>query len=286
MPIGLAGAYVRGLLNYILDYDWRSQAAGFRFVRRQTRKAIQTMVPGLSPWTYGCLTALRFAHNSREEWQAQLFDKPVMKKIQAQSRIVGLDDLLGVQRSGRGIVLVSCHLDSFCMGMVLMGMNGLKIHCVNTRAGVEDPCIHPMVTKFLKAKYANMENLMSGRMEYHETNLSHFYAALEHGEAVALMGDVPGSKSTIYIDFAGKRIQLPLGAWHMAVRTNSLLSAYVCLMDSIGSYTVYTLKPFEPDAQSPEKSLRPAYTFMEDYIRAKPSRWVSSDIMSAYEEQS
>ena len=284
LPLGLVGASIRGILNYVFNYDWRSQAVGFPFVRQNTAQAFQGLRPGNKRAFYSWLTALRFVHNSREEWQAQLFPRPVMNKIKAKSTLHDFDQLLDIQKAGRGVVLVSCHLDSFCMGMVLMGMNGLTIHCVNTKDGVEDPRIHPRVTCFLKTKYKNMEQRMSGRMEYHETNMQFFYTALEKGEAVALMGDVPGSKSNIYMDFAAKKIQLPLGAWHMAVQTNSLLAGYVCLMTGVGRYEVHLLQPFEPDHSSPEGSLRPIYEFLDGHIRQRPSRWVAADLTAAYQE--
>ncbi len=284
LPLGLAAANIRGLFNYCLDYEWRSQAVGFPYIRKNTGQAMRLLKPGKKSLTYSLLTAFRFMHNSREEWQARLFARPVMEKIKARSVIHGFDRLMEVQKSGRGLVMVSCHLDSFCMGMVLLGMNGLTINCVNTKAGVEDPRIHPMVTRFLKTKYTNMERLMSGRMEYHETNMDYFYKALKRAEAVALMGDVPGSKSTVFLDFAGKRIQLPLGAWHMAVRTDSLLSGYVCLMTKPGRYEVRILTPFEPDPQSPEGSMKPVYAFLEEQIRAKPARWIAADLTAAYHD--
>lgn len=284
LPLGLAGAYLRGLINYFLDYDWRSQAVGFPFVRDNTKQAFQILKPGYNSWRYSWLTVQRFMHNSREEWQATLFARSVMNKIKVKSSINGLEEMLALQKAGRGIVIVSIHLDSFCMGMALLGMHGLKIHCVNTKAGVEDPRINPVVTSFLQTKYQNMENLMSGRMEYYETNMQFFYKALEKGETVALMGDVPGSKTTIHLNFAGKKIPMPLGAWKMAVQTKSFLAGYVCLMNGLGKYEVKILKPFEPDPDSPEKSMLPIYNFLEQFIRAYPARWVAADIMAAYSD--
>lgn len=273
---------MRGFIAYFLDYEWRSQAVGFKYIRQNTKMAYKHMIPGRKQVYYDWLTARRFAHFSREEWQAKLFSQKKIFQISENSNVEGLRSLLQANNAGRGVVTVSCHLDSFCMGMVLMGMKGLKISCVNTRAGVEDPRIHTSVTDFLKKKYQSMEKLMGGKMEYHETNMEYFFEVLRKGETVTLMGDVPGSRSTVYLDFVGKKIPVPLGAWKMSVATNSLLAAYVCIMNAPGRYTVHTLPPYAPNPDSPEKSMKPVYEFLEKFIRQYPSRWVAADIMEAY----
>jgi lauroyl/myristoyl acyltransferase len=281
LRLGQQMSALRGILMARTDYDWRSMALRFRYIRERTRQAMQMIDPDAGEAVWRRKTRMRFVHNSREEWQAALFGLPVMETINRRSVVEGIERMLSVQSSGQGIVMVGCHFDSFCMGMVLMGMKGLKVNVINTKA-IEDSRIHPAVRMFFHRKYRNMEARMNGLMEYHETNLPFFYQALEKGETVALMGDVPGSKTSVILPFLGTRFRMPVGAWHMAKKTNSLVGGFLCLHEGVGRYRVICLppKPVHPD--SPLETLLPVYAFLEEWIRKMPERWVSSDLLPAY----
>jgi lauroyl/myristoyl acyltransferase len=75
---------------------------------------------------------------------------------------------------------------------------------------------------------------------------------------------------------------MPLGAWHLAVKTHSLISATVCIQEGVGRYRVICLPPAEVDPESPLRSLRPVYAFLETHIRRMPERWVASDFLPTY----
>ncbi len=281
LPIGEGLARCRGLVQAIFDYEWRSMALGQRYIRSRTREAMNIMLPNTGNLKRIRATAARFIHNSREEWQSCLFRHKIMSAISGRSTVERLDELTAIQKQGRGMVLVSCHLDSFCMGIVLMGMRGLRLNAVST-AMIEDLRIHPAVRAFFQNKYRTMETLMSGGIRNCETDMPFFYKALEQGEIVILMGDIPGSKSDIHISFCGRSFRMPLGAWHMAVKTKSLLGAYVCIRESLGTYRVVCLPPFEPDPEDALKSMKPLYSFLETWILKYPQRWVAADLLPAY----
>jgi len=195
--------------------------------------------------------------------------------------VEGLEPLLAMQAAGCGIVMISCHYDGF-MGMALLGMNGLRVNALTTAAGNEDPRIHPSVRRFLYQKYRKLESRMNGRIVYQEVDMPFFYEALKRGETVVLFGDVPGSKSTLQLPFLNTRFRMPLGAWHFAVRTNSVISATICIHEGIGRYRVKCMPPVEADPQNPMITLKPAYTFIERHIRRKPEGWVAADLLPAY----
>lgn len=279
LPAGYLLSMARGAVLFGFDYDWRNYASGENFVRSRTCLAMLDLMPRAGVFKRWIASLMRFVHHSREEWQACLYNTPKMDRIHSQCRIEGLDAVFTANRQGRGVVLVSCHVDSFCMGMVLLGMSGIRMNCVNT-VRIEDNSIHPRVRTFFQHKYRAMERLMNGRMAYHETEIEYFYQALDKGQTVALMGDIPGSQSDIYINFLGHIFRLPLGAWHMAKKTNSLLGGYVCVNQGIGRYRVIGLPPCEIDPQNPERSLRPAYDFLQTWIQKMPQRWISADLLS------
>lgn len=279
--LGQAISQARGMIHAYLDYDWRSLALRFPYVRERTRQAMEMIRPDAGEKYYHEATVRRFVHNSREEWQACLFGRRVMAEISRNSVVEGIESMIHNQKNGKGMVMISCHFDSFCMGMVLLGMQGIRVNVVNT-AAIEDVRIHPSVRRFFKNKYQWMESHMRGRMVYHEMDLPFFYRALEQGQTVALMGDIPGSKSNVYIPFLNARFKMPVGAWHMALKTKSLLGAFMCIHEGIGKYRVICLPPVEIDPISPLNTLKPVYEFMEAQIRRMPDRWLAADLLPAY----
>jgi lauroyl/myristoyl acyltransferase len=281
LPLGERLSLARGLIMACLDYDWRSLALRYPYVRKRTQQAMAMIRPDAGEKAWKASTVRRFIHNSREEWQACLFASPVMAEISGRSIIEGIADLRRYQDRGRGMVMVSCHFDSFCMGMVLMGMQGIRVNVINT-AAIEDARINLAVRRFFQLKYKWMETHMQGRMVYHEVDMPFFYRALERGETVALMGDIPGSKSDVFIPFLNARFRMPVGAWHMALKTNSLLGAFMCRHEGTGKYRVICLPPTEIDPVSPLETLKPVYAFMEAQIRYMPERWVAADLLPAY----
>ncbi len=274
-------AALRGLFAWAINFDWRYVASESWAARARTYQSMKIIDPEAGFVRSNWRTLRRFQHNSREEWQACLFNRSVMEKIRLNSVIYGLEELNYYRAAGRGVILISCHLDSFCMGMVLLGMQGLPVHVINTSA-IENPVIHVNVREFYQAKYRAMEQHMHGKMAYHQTEMNHFRRALKRAEVVTLMGDVPGSRSTIHVPFLGRSFRLPLGAWHLARKTNSVLGAYVCIRDGTGRYKVICMSPGEIVPDDPEQSLLPVYDFLEMWIRKMPERWVSADLLSGF----
>lgn len=281
LRLGALAATIRGLAAWILDYEWRYLSVRQRSIRRRTFASMRMIDPAATPFRLHLRTLGRFIANSREEWHACLFQGRWMPRIAERSRIEGLDRLLALQRQGRGMVLVSHHYGGFCMGMALMGMAGLRVNVVNT-AMIEHEMIHPAVRAFFQRKYRAMEALMSGRMPYHEHEMPFFFEALERGETVVLMGDIPGGKSTVIRSFFGRPFRLPLGAWHMARRTGALVGGYVCLDQGAGAFRVVTLPP-APVTADPEQSLSRVYAFLDDWIARRPACWTAADLLSGYE---
>ncbi len=279
LPLGETLAKMRGVLRAAADYEYRSLALRQRFVRHRTFQAMRILLPGAGKRAWRAATLKRFVHDSRIEWQEHLFGTPRMARIARGSALEGFEAFLRVQRQGRGLVLVCCHFDSFMLGLCLMGMHGLRSHLV-TSHWVEDPRVHPRVASFFRNKFRGMESHMGGRNLYHERDMEHFYQALKSGEAVALVADVPGNRSSVSMPFLGRCFRMPLGAWRLAKATDSPIGAFVCLHERIGRYRLICLPPREIDPQSPENTMRPIYGFLEHWIRRAPERWIAADLLS------
>ncbi len=278
--IGVFASYCRGLLQVLVDYDWRSIALGRKYIRSNVYQAMTVLLGSRSKSIMGTLG--RFLHNSRSEYQDCLYiNEQKIEKICQNSKLNGIEDILKAQKEGRGVVLLSCHFDSFIMGMVLLGKKGINVN-VLTSSLVEDKRIHPDVINFFTSKYRLMEKYIGGKMVHYETGLDFYYQALDRGESLVIMADVQGGKSDIYIPFLERNLRMPIGAWHMAKKTNSLIGAYMCIYVSPGVYQINFFPLREIDAESPVNTLLPIYAFLEGWIRKMPGRWLAAEHLMNY----
>jgi lauroyl/myristoyl acyltransferase len=284
LPVGQRLAQARGWIHGLIDYDWRSQAVKQYFVRDATKQAMQALMPDAGKKTQLINTLRRFVHNSREEWESYLFrNEKVMSSIFENSHIEGLEPLIAAR--GKGLVLLTCHLDSFCMGIALMGMGGLRINAMTTSAFF-DPRVPPVIQTFFRKKIQGMEmHMQGGKLKDHETSLSYFYKALSRGESVVIQADIPAAPhaDATIVPFLGGMHRMSVGAQRLALKTNSLVAAYVCLQHGVGKYKVLCLPPKNIDPACPEKSLAPFYQFLETHIRQFPDRWLAADLFRVYE---
>ncbi len=272
-------ARCRGVLQLLFDYDWRSMALKQRYIRRNAYEAMKLIFPGAGRTRWLLELATRFQHYSLEEYQACLFGRPVISDIAKRSYVEGLDHLASFHREGRGVVMLTAHYDSFAMGIVLLGMNGLPTNCLSS-AVVEDPRVHPAVRDFFVRKYARMgDHLLGSKIFHYEKDINFFYRALDNAEVVVILGDVPGAHSTVSIPFLGRNFRMPIGAWHMAKKTGSPIGAFLCLRQGTGRYRIVTCPPREIDPESPVKTLEPMYRFIEGWIRRCPGRWLTPELL-------
>ncbi|MBW1671471.1 MAG: lysophospholipid acyltransferase family protein [Deltaproteobacteria bacterium] len=230
-------------------------------------------------------TLHRFIHYSREEWEACLLSGKYIQTIFRQSTFKGLDKLLEYQKDGRGIVLLTCHFDSFVMGIILLGMAGLRVNAVSSSV-VEDSRVHTSVQKFYYDKYRNMEKFMNGGKVVHfERNLRFFYGALKRGEAVVILADLPATsrKTEVIVPFLGGTRRMAPGAWRIAKKTDSVIGAFVCLHDAPGDYRVLCYLAGDKRPADPAGAMTPIYKFLDQQIRLHPERWWASELLLQYE---
>ncbi len=286
LPIGQRLAQARGWIHGLIDYDWRSQGIGQHYVREATLQAMQALMPEAGKKRQLLYTLRRFVHNSREEWESYLFrNQKVMQSIFEKSQIEGLEALIEAQKNGKSLVLLTSHLDSYCMGIVLMGMSGLRLN-VMTTALLKDPRLDPVIQTFFQKKIQGLEmHTQGGKLMSHEKNLSYFYKALSRGEAVVIQADVPAAPNAdaIAVPFLGEIRRMSAGAQRLAIKTNSLMAAYLCLHQGVGKYKVICTSPKMIDPAHPERTLEPIYQFIETHIRQFPDRWLAADLLRVYE---
>lgn len=271
---------MRALVQYMFDYDWKTYTCCQKFHRQQTSYALRRIRPAADEQTIRSLVLRRFIHESHDEYLSCLLTRPQGATILDRVVIENLDCLRSVNRSS-GIIFVSLHYDAFCLGLAALGRQGLNMYVVNTEAITSD-AIPAGVRSYYRRKYAAMESLMNGTMPYVEVSQAPFIDALRRRDCVGLMGDIPGNRSTVTIDFLGASFRMPLGAWKFARETQSKLSAFVCVREAGHRYRVATLRPYAA-VDDPLASMRPIYEFLEKQVRQRPERWTSSYLLEGYE---
>lgn len=270
----------RAVVQYLLDSDWKTYVLGKKFLLEQTAAALRRIRPDADDNTVRKLVLRRFIHESHDEYLSCLMSGSKGAAILDQVVIQDLDHLKAVNTSS-GIVFVSIHYDAFCLGLAALGRQGLNMHVVNTEA-IESEEIPIGVRGYYRGKYAAMEHLMNGKMPYVEHSKDVFIEALQKRECVGLMGDIPGKRSTVIIDFLGVPFRMPLGAWKFARETGAKLSAFICMRDAGHRYHIETLRPYAP-GDDPLESMRPIYDFLEIWVRKDPDRWTSCYLLQGYE---
>lgn len=124
-----------------------------------------------------------------------------------------------------------------------------------------------------------------GKVVHFEKNLRFFYKALERGEVVVILADLPAGsmKTEVIVPFLGGTRRMAPGAWRMAKKTDSALGAFVCLHDAPDSYRVLSYLAGYQRPADPVRVMTPLYKFLDQQIRLHPERWWASELLLNYE---
>jgi lauroyl/myristoyl acyltransferase len=281
LRLGYPLAAWRGALNWMLDREWRSISLEQRYIRAATDQAMKQIMPDLTATEIANLTRRRFEGNSREEFEAYLLIKDRIGELSFS--IQGLESVLEQSTRGRGVVLLTMHFDSFILGTVCIGMNGLVVN-VMTSDVVENPLVDGCVRRFFYRKYRGMERYLHGGRAVHvEQNLQFFYQALLNGECVVVLADLPArdNDQRIWMRFLERERSFLSGAFRLARRTESALAGFICQWEGGYKYKV-TLSECIPSEEVNEASYQQIYAFLETAIQKKPERWWAADLLRTF----
>ncbi len=283
LPFGLGEriALLRGLFYGILKKDWRDVFFPQKdSIFQQTMRALRLISPHSSRARAFFLTLKRFSMYSREEWEALLFERDdKMKKIYKNSIIKGITPILKNQERGTGTVLITCHFESFCMGMALMGMGGIRLNGISS-AVIEDPRVPGYITRHFERKYRALEKYMrGGKILHYEQSLSYFYKALRAGDAVVILGDLPVAPNArpLKVRFLGRICTIAEGTWRIAHATSSEVAGFLCIKRGQGSYELTFTPPVRVQKNRDDKGLGSVYRFFEAQIEKIPAHWWAVD---------
>lgn len=278
-PVAAPLLALRGVVNFVFDWDWRTLSLGHGYVRAATRDAMRQLAvlsgrPQSSLW----LTLRRYLCASREEvdcWRLHRLDY-----AQVPHTIEGLEGLLAARARGQGVVLLTAHFDSLYVGLALLARAGARIHLMATRI-TSDPQVPPAITRHYDHKIHTLDALLApARVMRFEDGLRPFVRALQQGDAVMMACDGVGTSTDrpSPVRFLGERRLMASGPEFLAQKTDALIALFSCHQDARG---VYRIRVSEPRSLA-AGGLQHAYEVLEGQLLAAPWRWWAADQMRQY----
>jgi 2-polyprenyl-3-methyl-5-hydroxy-6-metoxy-1,4-benzoquinol methylase len=277
LTLGYALARLRGKANALVGRDWRSMALGFRHIHRQTLAGLQQVAPAALPSTLNAWRRGRYETEARDEFEAALIAAKRLSELHCEFDPPAAATIC--KRSGRGLVLLTPHFDSFFIGVGFLARSGARINLM-TSSVTHDPRVHPAVQAHFERKYRGLEAYLNGgKLLDMEDGARPFYEMLKRGETLVILADAPNVAGApgLETDFLGRR-SLAGGAVRMARQTGSDLGGFVCYRERDGEYRV-RLGPVAAaaDADTADR----VYRFLSDAIRSNPERWWAVDLLPA-----
>lgn len=268
-------AQLRGRLKARLQLDWRSVALGHRHIAQQSQIAYRGLFSKASPDQIRSLLNKRFRAEAQDEYDAQLIAQGRFKELKCA--INPKEALAQIMSAPRGVLLLTIHYDSFYLGSLFLAQAS---RCVNimSSAVTHHPLVDPAVQTHFSGKYRGSEPYLNGGQVLDmEHGLRPFYRMLERKEILMMLADAPVLPNGAGIDvlFLGEKRRLAGGALRLAMKTNSLMAAYVCRCTGPGQYTMQILSPQEPSLET----LNSIYQFLGDTILQDPSQWWAIDLL-------
>jgi hypothetical protein len=270
---------LRGGVNFVFDWDWRTLALGHGYVRGATLDAMRALAAlagsGQSPvW----LTLKRYVCASREEvdcWRLHRLDY-----ARVPHSIEGLEGLLQARARGQGVVLLTAHFDSLYVGLALLARAGARIHLMATRL-TSDPQVPPTITQHFDHKIGTLDKLLApARVARFEDGLRFFVRALQGGDAVMMACDGVGTSTDRPqpVRFLGAQRLMASGPEFLAAKAGALVALFSCYQDSRGVWRISVSDPVALE----DGGMQRAYALLEEQLLAAPWRWWAADQMRNY----
>lgn len=275
---GMWAVAVLGQMCYRLDMDWRTVALQDHFVGRRTGLAVAEIAPELSEIAGEAVVRERFVNASREELEGHWF--AMHRAEECVCEFEGFDSIREHMGRKQGLVLLTMHFDAVLMGVVQLGLAGLKMNLMTSDV-VEDARISPCVQRYFQRKYAGIQAYLNGGQVMHvETKLKRFYSALKQGEGVVILGEAPTDQlaDAAKIQFFGKRRAVAPGAFRLAEKTGCPMAAFVCVRLGVGRYKlIFSRIHFASPEEGHAANAQMLFDFLGEQVRMDPGRWWAAD---------
>ena len=216
---------------------------------------------------------------SVEEWQAHLI--MAGRASQVGMYWEGMTHTQLQASENKGTVWMTAHFDSVMLGIVHLGLAGLKFNLM-TSTVVEDERSPASIRAYYRKKYAAMARYFNGgRALQAERYLKTLYAGLQQGESVVILADAPAlsKEEGLLVNFLGAPRYLAPGALRMAQYANAPMGAFVCLQERPGHYRLVIHPPIIPGPEGYGAAAQQLYDFLSRKILAQPGRWWAADLL-------
>ncbi len=273
---GFALARVRGKLNAVAGRDWRSVALGFRHIRQQSLAGFRQLPMQADDSQLKAWRDARFVAEARDEFEARLLANNRARELQCSFTPPGASRTCAAR--SRGLVLLTPHYESFCLGIAFLGRAGGVVNSMSS-AVTQDRRVDPAVRRHFDEKYRGLENYLNGgRVIDMELGLRPFYRMLERNETLVVLADspvLPGG-AAMSVNFLGGKRTLAAGALRLAQRTGSEIGGFICVPAGSG---IYELRLCQPGPSNDPATIDRVYEFMSAEILANPGGWWAADLL-------
>ncbi|MDI6858663.1 MAG: lysophospholipid acyltransferase family protein [Dehalococcoidia bacterium] len=175
--------------------------------------------------------------------------------------------------SGRGVVVASAHLGN--PELVLQAAGAIGIRAL----GITEPLKPKRLSDFIHRLRE------SKGQTFRPVSLSTMKEALRwlsEGRAVSILCDRDIQRTGVPMPFLGHEVRLPVGAAHLALRTDAVLIPMFCRRTHGKHFEVYTEPPIEMTRTGNEAADALANTqkvvaYIEKYLRMDPGQWMVLD---------
>ena len=273
---GFSLATLRGHLNAATGRDWRSVALGFRHIRQQSLTGLRHLPVQADESQLLAWRDARFVAEARDEFEAQLLAAHRVQELHCT--FAPPEAALVCAGRSRGLVLLTPHYESFCLGIAFLGRSGGVVNSMSSSV-TQDPRVDPAVRRHFDDKYRGLENYLNGgRVLDMELGLRPFYRMLERNETLVVLADAPvlPGGAEMSVNFLGGKRTLAAGALRLAQRTGSDIGGFICTPAGSGRYE---LRLCQPGPSNDPATIDRIYEFMSDEILANPGGWWAADLL-------
>jgi len=175
----------------------------------------------------------------------------------------GLKILDTARTSGRGAVLLTCHIGGWELGGAYLSVLGYPLNAVALGHGSR------AVTEFFTRSRERAGVRVVGTREPRET----FTRALQRGECLALLGDWDAWGRGTWVEFFGRRTRVPSAYVTLAAQTGGPILPGVVVRRPGGGYHVRLDRPIEPTLGDEIGALKGCLRVLERYISENLTQW-------------
>ncbi|OCC14273.1 lipid A biosynthesis lauroyl acyltransferase [Dissulfuribacter thermophilus] len=189
--------------------------------------------------------------------------------------INGISNLEGAVSRGKGVILAFTHYGSYASVICKLGqMFSQPIHGVAWPYETH-PC--PIFRNFIHRKVEGMRHFMKGDFFFvGKINPRRLYSALNRNEMIVILIDAPlGSSYKIPINFLARKINLPISAFKIALRTGAAIVPIAVYRADEGKKIVADILPYNEIHE--QQQIQPLFQSImmefEKYIEKNPSQF-------------